>query len=109
MENVRPIIAKNADRASTLMTDESPIYPKVGKTFGFHDTVNHSANEYVRLGAFIHINTAESFFSIVKRGNMGVYHSVSEAHQGSIWRRGGFRRGLQRRNREATGVQCGHS
>ena len=79
-ENVRPIIAKNADKASALMTDESPIYPKVGKEFGYHGTVNHSANEYVRLGSYIHVNTAESFFSIVKRGITGTYHSVSEAH-----------------------------
>ena len=79
-ENVRPIIAKNADRASSLMTDESPIYPKAGRDFGYHGTVNHSANEYVRLGSYIHVNTAESFFSIVKRGITGTYHSVSEAH-----------------------------
>lgn len=79
-ENVRPIIAKNADAASALMTDESPIYPKVGKEFGYHGTVNHSANEYVRLGSYVHVNTAESFFSIVKRGITGTYHSVSEAH-----------------------------
>lgn len=26
------------------------------------------------------VNTAESFFSILKRGITGVYHSVSEAH-----------------------------
>ena len=62
------------------MTDESPIYPKVGKEFRYHGTVNHSANEYVRLGSYIHVNTAESFFSIVKRGITGTYHSVSEAH-----------------------------
>ena len=79
-ENVKPIIAMNADKASTLMTDESTIYPKLGKDFALHMTVNHSANEYVRLGSYVHINTAESFFSIVKRGITGVYHSVSEAH-----------------------------
>ena len=79
-ENVKPIIARNADKASTLMTDESTVYPKLGKEFALHMTVNHSANEYVRLGSYVHINTAESFFSIVKRGITGVYHSVSEAH-----------------------------
>ena len=79
-ENVKPIIAKNADKASTLMTDEASIYPKIGATFANHQTVNHGASEYARLGGYVHINTAENFYSIVKRGITGVYHSVSEAH-----------------------------
>lgn len=77
---LRPIIVKNASRASMLMTDEATVYPKIGKEFASHGTVNHSAEEYARLGGFIHINTAENFFSILKRGINGVYHQVSEAH-----------------------------
>jgi len=79
-KQVRPLIVTNANRASAMMTDESPIYPKIGGEFKSHYTVNHSANEYVRLGSFIHTNTSENFFSILKRGITGVYHSVSEAH-----------------------------
>ena len=79
-KTVRPIIVTNASRASSLMTDESPIYPKIGDEFANHHTVNHSANEYARLGGYAHCNTAESFFSILKRGITGTYHSVSEAH-----------------------------
>jgi transposase-like protein len=79
-KTVKPIIVKNVNAASTLMTDESVIYPKIGEGFANHLTVCHSANEYARLGGFAHINTAESFFSVFKRGLMGVYHSVSEAH-----------------------------
>ena len=77
---LRPIIAKNVELASALMTDEAPVYGKIGAKFGNHHTVNHSANEYVRLGAYVHINTAENFFSIVKRGVIGKFHHVSEAH-----------------------------
>ena len=62
------------------MTDESGVYPRLGKEFGGHHTVNHSANEYARLGGFIGINASENFFSIVKRGITGAYHSVSKAH-----------------------------
>lgn len=62
------------------MTDESGVYTKVGREFAGHGTVNHSANEYVRLGGFMHTNTAENYFSILKRGIVGVYHHVSEAH-----------------------------
>ena len=77
---MRPLIVTNANRASALMTDESVIYPRLGKEFANHMTVNHSANEYARLGGFVHINASENFFSILKRGITGVYHSVSEAH-----------------------------
>lgn len=79
-EMVRPLIVTNANRASALMTDESLVYPRVGKEFANHLAVNHSANEYARLGGFVHINTSENFFSILKRGIVGTYHSVSEAH-----------------------------
>jgi len=79
-ETVRPLIVTNANRASALMTDESVIYPRLGKEFANHLTVNHSANEYARLGGFVSINVSENFFSILKRGITGVYHSVSEAH-----------------------------
>ncbi|WP_439573497.1 IS1595 family transposase [Phreatobacter sp.] len=79
-KTVRPLIVTNASRASALMTDESPIYPRIGKEFSSHGTVNHSANEYARLAGYMHTNTAENFFSILKRGITGVYHSVSEAH-----------------------------
>jgi hypothetical protein len=32
------------------------------------------------MGDYMHINTAENFYSILKRGITGVYHQVSEAH-----------------------------
>lgn len=78
--NLRPILVKHVSRASYLMTDESTVYPKTGSEFSGHSTVNHSANEYVRLGGFVHTNAAEGYFSIFKRGIYGVYHHVSEAH-----------------------------
>jgi hypothetical protein len=45
-----------------------------------HGTVDHSANEYARLGGFVHINTAECRFSLMKRAVYGTHHSISEAH-----------------------------
>src|SRR5438105_4030150 len=39
-----------------------------------------TANEYVRLGGFVHTNSAENYFSILKSGIYGVYHHFSEAH-----------------------------
>src|SRR3954453_21132132 len=58
--------------------EESNIYLTVGKQFASHETVNHSAKEYVRDDA--HTNTVEGFFSILKRGVYGIYQHVSEAH-----------------------------
>lgn len=74
-----PVITAHVDRASYLMTDESPVYPTIATRFSGHGTVNHSAEEYVRAN-FWHTNTVENFFSIFKRGIYGCYFHVSEAH-----------------------------
>ncbi|MDZ4687700.1 MAG: IS1595 family transposase [Planctomycetaceae bacterium] len=79
------IVAKVSSDA-TLITDELPSYKKVGKTFaGGHHTVCHREKEYVRKargrdGMKITTNTVESFFALLKRGNYGVYHSMSKRH-----------------------------
>ena len=78
-KTLRPILVRNADRKSYLMTDDSPIYPTIGKEFSGHGTVNHSAEQYVR-GVWWYTNTVESYFALLKRGIMGSFHSVSEAH-----------------------------
>jgi hypothetical protein len=61
------------------MTDEAPQYRKIGDEFAGHGTVNHSIEEYVR-AFFWHTNTAEGYFSILKRGIVGTYHHVSAEH-----------------------------
>lgn len=76
-KNVREVM-KNVDRKSHLMTDDSLLYYHLGPTFAKHDAVNHSADEYVRGEA--HVNTAESFFALLKRGVYGNFHAVSEKH-----------------------------
>jgi len=60
------------------MTDEGGQYYHVGKEFVRHETINHSADEYVR--GDVHTNTIEGYFSILKRGITGTYHHVSEQH-----------------------------
>lgn len=78
-ETLRSILVTNADRGSWLMTDEHAGYKTVGKEYVGHGVVNHSQREYGRKGVF-HTNTVEGFFSLLKRGIVGVYHHVSEAH-----------------------------
>ena len=81
-KTLRPLIFTNVDRSSALMTDESPVYTGIGRQFSYHGKVNHSASQYVTTGGWKHSNTAENFFSIFKRGVIGTYHHMSEAHLG---------------------------
>ena len=76
---LRGVLVTNVDRGSWLMTDEHAGYKTVGKEFVGHGTVSHSTGEYGR-ATYFHTNTIENFFSIFKRGIIGVYHHVSEAH-----------------------------
>ena len=76
--NLKPILVEQISPKSHLRTDESGVYWSVGEGFASHRTVNHSASEYVRGDA--HTNTVKGYFSILKRGIVGVYHHVSEAH-----------------------------
>ncbi|ODA66848.1 ISXO2-like transposase domain protein [Methyloligella halotolerans] len=77
-KSVREILVRNVDRKSVLYTDESRLYTETGKEYEGHDTVNHSAKEYVR--GVIHTNTIENVFSVFKRGMRGVYQHCGEAH-----------------------------
>lgn len=79
-KNLRSIVVTVASRESHIMTDEALYYTAMGKEFAGHSTVNHSADEYVRLGSFAHTNTIEGVFSLLKRGVVGTFHHVSEAH-----------------------------
>lgn len=78
-KTLRPIIVQTAHRASHLMTDGARMYPRVGREFANHSSVDHAAGEYVRMG-FHHSNTVENYFSILKRGVIGTFHHVSEQH-----------------------------
>ena len=79
-KTLREKIVTTVSRKSYLMTDELASYEKVGKEFANHGTVNHSANEFAKLGGFAHTNTAECRFSLMKRAVFGTHHSISEAH-----------------------------
>ncbi len=61
-----------------IRTDESVLFPGIGKHFKSHKTVNHSRGEYVRGDAST--NTVEGVFSIFKRGMVGTYQHCAEQH-----------------------------
>jgi transposase-like protein len=71
------------DKSSTVNTDEHPGYKNPLKDYARHDTVNHSKEEYHRRnpdGTVSTTNSAESFFSLLKRGVYGSWHHVSREH-----------------------------
>jgi len=63
---------------STVHTDESGIYSRVGGLLYQHETINHGAGEYVR--GDVTTNGIESVFALLKRGLHGVYHHASPKH-----------------------------
>ena len=77
---VEQIVAENVDRESRLHTDESRLYSvsKVPTLVAEHESVRHSADEYVR--GDVYSNSAENYFSVFKRGMRGVYQHCSEKH-----------------------------
>src|SRR6185437_13815550 len=65
--------------SSTVYTDEWRGYNGLEKVNGYqHRRINHSEKVYVM--GDIHTNTIEGFWSLVKRGIGGVYHSVSKEY-----------------------------
>jgi transposase-like protein len=74
-------LAANVDPTSTLHTDGAQHY-ELSMPVEKHEAVNHN-KEFVRDGEHgekVHTNTAEGFFSIFKRGLVGTYQHMSEAH-----------------------------
>ena len=76
--SVAEIVRKNVHRESRLHTDESRLYPVVGREFAAHETVNHTAKEYAR--GDVTTNTVETYFSVFKRGMRGTYQHCKEKH-----------------------------
>jgi transposase-like protein len=81
--NLGKVINECVSKRAVLNTDEHDAYNLVGKEFKEHQTVVHSKKEYSRRnedGTKSGINSCESFFSLLKRGVFGAWHSVSREH-----------------------------
>lgn len=75
---IQKIVRENVAKESRLHTDGSPLYKMIGTEYAAHESVDHSAGEYVR--GDVHNNSAESFFSVFKRGMRGIYQHCDEQH-----------------------------
>ena len=113
ISDVMPIVRENVKRETRINTDEAKHYYDVGKDFAGHDTVTHSADEYVRYTNarkfptgeeyVIHTNTVEGYYSVFKRGMKGVYQHCAEKHLHRYLSEFDFRYS----NRSALGIEDG--
>ena len=67
-------VKSHVKQGAKAYTDENKAYNDLEN----HETVNHSAGEYVR--GMAHINSAESFWALLKRGYGGTFHHLSAKH-----------------------------
>lgn len=72
------LVRKHIDIDATVYTDEHMPYRTLPKIGYKHESVNHGVKEFVNGKAST--NTAESFWSHLKRGIDGIYHHVSSKH-----------------------------
>jgi len=78
-KTLKSTIRALVDKNSRIMTDEWSAYKGIGKEFdGGHRIVIHSEGVY-SCGE-VYVNTAESYFALLKRGIHGIFHSVSKQH-----------------------------
>ena len=82
-KNIGQCLNECVSKEAVVNTDDLPTYDKPLKDYKRHDVVNHSAKEYARRnpdGSIAHVNSAESFFSLLKRGVYGAWHHISREH-----------------------------
>lgn len=69
-------IVENVKRGATVYSDSHSGY--IGMKGYNHLSIEHSVGEYVR--GQVHTNGVESFWSLLKRGYVGIYHQMSFKH-----------------------------
>ena len=67
-----------APDTEAIYTDEWPPYKGIADHNTRHETVNHSAEEWVN--GDVHTNTVENVWSLFKRSVIGSYHKLSTKH-----------------------------
>jgi transposase-like protein len=75
---LHPRIREKVLPESVVYTDDHRTFRRLGQDFRTHHRIAHSEKVYV-VGN-VHTNTIEGFFSLLKNGIRGVYHSVSSKH-----------------------------
>ncbi len=76
-KTLQPFVRENVRPGATLYTDDAGAYRRMVDLR--HDSVKHSVGEYVK-DVDVHTNGFEAFWSMFKRGFVGVYHNMSVRH-----------------------------
>lgn len=76
--NIKPIIAETVSAEADVVTDGFGAYRGLNKLHKEHHVLNKEKEEYVK-GQY-HTNTLEGFWTLLKRGIYGQYHSVSSTY-----------------------------
>jgi hypothetical protein len=74
---LQSIIINKVRKGTKIISDEYVSYKGLNKNY-LHRFIVHSAGEY-SIGV-IHTNTIEGYWSLLKRGIIGIYHQVSPKH-----------------------------
>jgi len=78
-ETLHSIMVDNVSKDAMLITDAYTSYRGLENNFANYVVVKHTANNY-RTDRHFHTNNIENFWSIFKRGIVGIYHNVSPKH-----------------------------
>lgn len=70
-------VTQGTTEDALIYTDEAGVYMTLHRRRK-HETIKHRAGQYARGRAYT--NSLESFWSMFKRGYMGVYHQMSRKH-----------------------------
>lgn len=77
-KEIKPILYNNIHKDTTVITDGFGAYKDINKVFKSHIKIEHAKGIYA-LNSF-HTNTIEGFWSLLKRGIIGIYHFTSKKH-----------------------------
>jgi transposase-like protein len=77
-ETIQPLILSQVKADSKVVTDAYRSYIGLANNFT-HVSIKHTDGNYVTIGED-HTNTIEGFWSLLKRGIIGIYHNVSPKH-----------------------------
>ena len=72
---LRAFVHARTEPTTLVFTDEAAAYNRLNRR---HEAVAHGVGEYVR--GMAHTNGMESFWSLLKRGYVGIYHWMSSKH-----------------------------
>lgn len=72
-----PVIYQNVSQEAKVYTDQHSTYKQLKYIYD-HKFVKHSKGQYVK--GNVSTNTIESFWALLKRGIVGIYHFTSKKH-----------------------------